>query len=320
MGQYHRLTARRKMRFTGRLQKLAVRLDCPKCEQGYMPLEQVPENDFLDEAIEYQIYTFCTAEVYAIGYFCENDEFAVVRGSKFSCYQDEDLSSLYAALRTELIDSEILVMDADGQHYTLTESYSFDDHHTAASLVAGQDEDGDLAWDVIGDDDEEEDAVYGDGVECDEDNTESSEGTHFLDFSREQIRQLIVEVLEQRPNNSVKKDELVTEILRHIGIRTSGWPRLQFTSQVMLEVQWLARQKVLKRYRVKNNRARLTDFYRSQFTLVSNLSETAPQSGSVIEADEDGDPNDTIESLRAENARLRRIIAMLALEGVAENK
>ena len=198
----------------------------------------------------------------------------------------------------------------------------FDDHHTAASLVAGQDEDGDLAWDVIeGDDeeDEEEEGEYGDGVECDQDSTESSEGVHFLDFSREQIRQLIVEVLEQRPNNSVKKDELVTEILRHIGIRTSGWPRLQFTSQVMLEVQWLARQKVLKRYRVKNNRVRLTDFYRSQFTLVSNLSETAPQSGSVIEADEDGAPNETIESLRAENAQLRRIIAMLALEGVAED-
>jgi hypothetical protein len=198
----------------------------------------------------------------------------------------------------------------------------FDDHHTAASLVAGQDEDGDLAWDVIeGDDeeDEEEEGEYGDGVECDQDSTESSEGVHFLDFSREQIRQLIVEVLEQRPNNSVKKDELVAEILRHIGIRTSGWPRLQFTSQVMLEVQWLARQKVLKRYRVKNNRVRLTDFYRSQFILASNLSETAPQSGSVIEADEEGDPNDTIESLRAENARLRRIIAMLALEGVAED-
>jgi hypothetical protein len=87
----------------------------------------------------------------------------------------------------------------------------------------------------------------------------------------------------------------------------------------MLEVQWLARQKVLKRYRVKNNRVRLTDFYRSQFILASNLSETAPQTGSVIEADEEGDPNETIESLRAENAQLRRIIAMLALEGVAED-
>ncbi len=62
-----------------------------------MPLDQVPENDFREEVIDYQVYTFCTPEVYAVGYFCENDEFAVVRGSKFSYYQDEDFSSLYAA-------------------------------------------------------------------------------------------------------------------------------------------------------------------------------------------------------------------------------
>ena len=298
------------------LEMLARMLRCSDCNNEYMPLAQVPENVFESEVIDCQVYTFCTPEVYAIGYFCENDEFAVVRGSKFSCYQDEDLSSLYTKLRTELIDREILVMDADGHHFTLTESYSFDDHHTAASLVAGQDEDGDLAWDVSEGEEEEDDGELDDECEYDQGNTESSGGTHFLDFSREQIRQLIVDVLEQRPNNSVKKDALVSEIFRHMGVRSSGWTRLQFTNQVMLEVQWLARQKVLKRYTVKNNRGRLTEFYRTQLLLTSNMGESDPAIESNIQVDSANVVLDTMEALKAENARLRKIIAMLALEGV----
>jgi hypothetical protein len=201
-------------------------------------------------------------------------------------------------------------LDADGHHYTLTESYCFDDHHTSASLVAGQDEDGDLAWDVVedGEQDDDEDEVE---EESGDDDCRNNEGTHFLDLSREQIRELIVEVLEMRPNNSVKRDELVTEILRHIGVRTSGGPRLQFTSQVMLEVQWLGRQRVLKRYKVKNNRVRLTTFYRSRLAMTAQPEDTPTERRVVPGIDRETSATETIESLKAEIARLKKVIAVL---------
>ncbi len=84
----------------------------------------------------------------------------------------------------------------------------------------------------------------------------------------------------------------------------------------MLEVQWLARQKVLKRYTVKNNRVRLTEFYRTQLLLTSNMGEADPAIESNIQVDSANVVPDTMEALKAENVRLRKIIAMLALEGV----
>lgn len=305
-----------------RLEALGKELRCKNCKATYLPLAQIPALDLEWQDVNFDLYMLQVEGLSAFGYISEDDQFAVVRGSKFCRHPDDDLSRLYVLLRDDLIENGILLEDSNGQYYTLTETYCFDDYHTAASLIIGQDEDGDLMWTLI---DEEEHSEFNEEDEdCEDesvdDDCQYNEGVHFLDFSRDHIRKLIVEVLEMRPNNSVKKDELVTEILRHIGVRTSGGPRLQFTSQVMLEAQWLSRQKVLKRYKVKNNRVRLTDFYRTQLLLTSNLSESASHSESDTSIDERTSVPETIEALKAENARLRKIIAMLALEGVANDK
>ncbi len=323
-----------------RLEALGRDVRCKNCKATYLPLAQIPALDLAGDEVNFDLYMVRAEGLSAFGYPSEDEQFAVVRGSKFCRHTDDDLSRLYVLLRDGLIESGVLREDSDGQHYTLTETYCFDDYHTAASLILGHDEDGDLVWtlvdeeggievdeedddeDEVGDESEEDDdGEDDDGEDFEEesdDDYQYNEGTHFLDLSREQIRELIVEVLEMRPNNSVKRDELVTEILRHIGIRTSGGPRLQFTSQVMLEVQWLGRQRVLKRYKVKNNRVRLTEFYRSRLSLTSNSDENISEQPFCSRYELQDSVPDTIDALKAENKRLRKIISMLALEGISD--
>ncbi len=309
-----------------RLEVLGRDVRCKNCKATYLPLAQIPALDLAGDEVNFDLYMLRAEGVSAFGYDTDEDTFAVVRGSKFCRHPDEDLSRLYNLLRDELIESGVLLEDSNGQYYTLTETYCFDDYHTAASLIVGHDEDGDLVWTLVDDEaneDEDEDQVEDEDEEDEDEDEEESgdddcqynEGTYFLDLSREHIRELIVEVLEQRPNNSVKRDELVAEILRHIGIRTSGGPRLQFTSQVMLEVQWLGRQRVLKRYKVKNNRVRLTTFYRSRLAMTPQPEDTPTEQRRVVPGiDRETSATETIESLKAEIARLKKVIAVL-LEG-----
>ena len=309
-----------------RLEALGGDVRCKNCRATFLPLAQIPALDLGWDQVNFDLYMLCAEGLSAFGYHSEDEQFAVVRGSKFCRHPDEDLSRLYALLRDDLIESGVLLEDSDGQHYTLTETYCFDDFHTAASLIFGHDEDGDLVWTLVEDEvededenevedeDEDEDAVEEEVEDEDEDEDEDcqyNEGTHFLDLSREHIRELIVEVLEQRPNNSVKRDELVAEILRHIGIRTSGGPRLQFTSQVMLEVQWLGRQRVLKRYKVKNNRVRLTTFYRSRLAMTPQPEDAPTERRVVSGIDRETSATETIDSLRAEIVRLKKVVAVL---------
>ncbi len=319
-----------------RLEVLGRDVRCKNCKATYLPLAQIPALDLAGDEVNFDLYMLRAEGLSAFGYPSEDEQFAVVRGSKFCRHPDDDLSRLYNLLRDDLIESGVLLEDSDGQLYTLTETYCFDDFHTAASLIFGRDEDGDLVWTLVEyeDEDQDEDEVedeasedededeVGDESEDDDDgedfeeesddDCQYNEGTYFLDLSREHIRELIVEVLEQRPNNSVKKDELVTEILRHIGIRTSGGPRLQFTSQVMLEVQWLGRQRVLKRYKVKNNRVRLTTFYRSRLAMTPQPEDTPTEQRRVVPGiDREPSTTETIESLKAEIARLKKVIAVL---------
>lgn len=317
-----------------RLEVLGRDVRCKNCKATYLPLAQIPALDLAGDEVNFDLYMVRAEGLSAFGYHSEDEQFAVVRGSKFCRHPDEDLSRLYILLRDDLIESGVLLEDSDGQHYTLTETYCFDDFHTAASLIFGHDEDGDLVWTLVEyeDEDEDEGEVEDEDQDEDEDQEEDedeeesgdddcqyNEGTYFLDLSREHIRELIVEVLEQRPNNSVKKDELVTEILRHIGIRTSGGPRLQFTSQVMLEVQWLGRQRVLKRYKVKNNRVRLTTFYRSRLAMTPQPEDTPTEQRRVAPGiDRETSATETIDFLKAEIARLKKVIAVLLDEQGSE--
>lgn len=391
------------------LEALGRDVRCNECGVSFLPLEQVLASELSGHNEDLKAYIMFFDDIPAFGYLTADEEFVVVRGSKFCSDPDDDLFRLYQSLRNELINHGVLVEDSDGQFYTLTESFGFDDDDVAASIVLGCNIDSGIGWEPIGgkngvedDDLDEEDSEFeepseieevamiedfcvinnygmfkedyeikdlyvgknkditenyvlkdayqyedteaddegkdedegededevGDESEEDEDGEDFeeesdddyqyNEGTHFLDLSREQIRELIVEVLEMRPNNSVKRDELVTEILRHIGVRTSGGPRLQFTSQVMLEVQWLGRQRVLKRYKVKNNRVRLTEFYRSRLSLTSNSDENISEQPFCSRYELQDSVPDTIDALKAENKRLRKIISMLALEGISD--
>jgi hypothetical protein len=80
----------------------------------------------------------------------------------------------------------------------------------------------------------------------------------------------------------------------------------------MLEVQWLGRQRVLKRYKVKNNRVRLTTFYRSRLAMTPQPEDTPTEQRRVVPGiDRETSATETIESLKAEIARLKKVIAVL---------
>ncbi|MEZ4536637.1 MAG: DUF4011 domain-containing protein [Cyanobacteriota/Melainabacteria group bacterium] len=85
----------------------------------------------------------------------------------------------------------------------------------------------------------------------------SSETRNVEEVSNTEITDAIIEVLKDCPNNSCTVDSLPKRVLKHIGVRTRGKPRSQFTSRVLSCLRNLVYKDVVERYRAKNERIRI---------------------------------------------------------------
>jgi hypothetical protein len=79
-----------------------------------------------------------------------------------------------------------------------------------------------------------------------------------LKLPTQRIQRTVLEVIEARPNRSIKHDDLVGEVLRALRVRAMrGTPRTNFTRNVNLAVGVLKRAGRVEEYRVKNVRLRV---------------------------------------------------------------
>jgi very-short-patch-repair endonuclease len=78
-----------------------------------------------------------------------------------------------------------------------------------------------------------------------------------LAMKSSQLQAAIIAALKDRPNYSCVKDALSGFVLKHMGIRSRGKPRQQFSRKVSLSVKHLENDGVLKVYRSKNVRVKL---------------------------------------------------------------
>jgi hypothetical protein len=63
-----------------------------------------------------------------------------------------------------------------------------------------------------------------------------------------ELRELIIDVLEERPNNSCMKNRLATEVLKKCEIITRGNPRLNFEHKVLGAIKYMDTQGHVKIY------------------------------------------------------------------------
>lgn len=82
-----------------------------------------------------------------------------------------------------------------------------------------------------------------------------------LTFTRNDLRQAIVQTLEGRPNLSVKKDDLPKHVCRHLRVRILGAPRTALKRQIVRVTTSLLKAGVIKQYTATNERFRLTSDY-----------------------------------------------------------
>ncbi|MEW6110495.1 MAG: AAA domain-containing protein [Thermodesulfobacteriota bacterium] len=75
-----------------------------------------------------------------------------------------------------------------------------------------------------------------------------------LTTRREMISRAIIEILQQRPNNSCKRAEMLTLILQRWSIRTRGRPRQKFAKKVDKMIAEMERQGYVTVYKSKNIR------------------------------------------------------------------
>jgi hypothetical protein len=77
-------------------------------------------------------------------------------------------------------------------------------------------------------------------------------------LSTHRLQHLVLEVLGRRPNQSCKRDDLVAEVLRALGVRAMrGTPRANFRKQLNLAVGVLKRRGAVLEYQATNLRLRL---------------------------------------------------------------
>ena len=77
-----------------------------------------------------------------------------------------------------------------------------------------------------------------------------------------ELRELIIDVLNIRPNNSCIKNKLATEILSKCGIITRGANRLAFERKVLGSLKYMSTQGYIEIYHTeKNERIKLGTAY-----------------------------------------------------------
>ena len=80
-----------------------------------------------------------------------------------------------------------------------------------------------------------------------------------LSFPTRRLGAAIVEILEECPNYSSKKDDLVKRVTKHFGVRTSGEPRKKLSRKIGWAVTHLKKTGRVEEYKAKNVRVRLCD-------------------------------------------------------------
>jgi hypothetical protein len=250
---------------------LAANIRCNQCQTVFVPLDLTLYHAATRNAEVMQLRSFCGSGFYAVGFECEFGQFTVVLGSKFNVDLSENLDEGSITFRERLVKHQALVMDDDSRHYTLTRDVLFDSPSQAACIVAGRNEEGSTAWGLNCDTSSIEDRLLEDADTLDEEigdpmileifETKSpKEEIHNL--SNVQACRLIVAILEKRPNNSIKRDSLASEILRQLRVKTWGGPKEQFTRQIISQLRILTRIGITVEYISKNRRVKLTDNYR----------------------------------------------------------
>ena len=74
-----------------------------------------------------------------------------------------------------------------------------------------------------------------------------------LSLKPAQIRNYIVDILKDRPNNSCVKNKLGKYLLKHFELRTWGQPREAFYRKVDSSVSFMQRQGQVKVYKTSKN-------------------------------------------------------------------
>lgn len=304
---------------------LSKKVRC-RCGTEFCPLEYIPQWDFPRDHKDFSTLVLRGAYFLAVGYEHENGTFTVVRGSLF--LRNHALDPHLTSLRDELISRKDLKFVPKLNAYLSLRDITFQCSGEALAIVSGGSArtkdwgivSGSTAWNStpssrirrkkfarrLG-------REIAETLDCSPEETRPD----FLSLDGEQLRTLIVTVLEQRPNNSVKRDDLAKEVLREIGVRTSGQPRLDFERKLLRQVHNLSDQNVIEEYRSKNRRIRLSEQYRRHSAGnkngKGNLQPIAQTTIRTTRRSLSDDPY-TVTALKAQNARLRKIIAALALD------
>lgn len=80
-------------------------------------------------------------------------------------------------------------------------------------------------------------------------------------LSRTALKVAIIETLESRPKHSCKRDDLVKHVLGHLGEDVRGNARKEFAKRLRQAERGLDQSRVVRLYKAKNKRVRLTPDY-----------------------------------------------------------
>lgn len=85
----------------------------------------------------------------------------------------------------------------------------------------------------------------------------SPSGRRAEEIAAKEIREAILSALSECPNQTCTLHSVTSRVLKEVGVRTRGKPRLEFERRVMQSVDYLEKCKRLEKYRAKNERIRL---------------------------------------------------------------
>ncbi len=108
---------------------------------------------------------------------------------------------------------------------------------------------------------ENEDRPYSDdSPDEDAEHDTSSAGRHAEEVTTTEIQNAIVNTLSKCPNRSCTVHSLASRVLKEVGVLTRGNPRKIFERRVMRNLNTLEEQRIIEKYKAKNNRVRLLQF------------------------------------------------------------
>jgi hypothetical protein len=120
--------------------------------------------------------------------------------------------------------------------------------------------------------------------------------TEHLQLSRNNLRQAIVETLERRPKQTCKKIDLPNEVCKYSNFNFRGNIRKALKVVIKREIGNLARAQIIREYKAKNVRLRLTPNY------IELLEKLLKRSTGRVTVFDSRNPIPKIENLKPENS------------------